>query len=56
MRKKLAPGNNNTFLFGERLTSVNNVLAGISTYSMSLVPIPASEEKKPDKIRRQFLC
>lgn len=37
------------------MTLVNSVLDGISTYLMSLTPIPASVEKKIDKIRKKFL-
>lgn len=47
--KILAPWKQQYLSLGGRLTLVNSVLDGIPTYLMSLIPIPASVEKKIDK-------
>lgn len=51
----MAPWKQQYLSFGGILTLVNSVLDGITTYLMSLIPMPARVEKNIDKIRRQFL-
>lgn len=53
---KLARWKSQYFSGGGSLTLINSVLDSLTTYMMSLFPIPKRVINTLDKIRRKFLC